>query len=780
MRLEKAFNRYPVSQQVSNAPSSSTHSVHEIVNSLMRDVPNFFILKNRLAGFNTAQNDEIKRRLIRIRDLLSQDKSKVALFTKVTDSDCVAVVIEKLDRIVGLLEGQGIASVLGAAKEEVLRTIITCFVNAPALGYVHHYATETKRWFVAHRSVQHYDPKALFNLPFNLNLGEPHFVNTFFNHLASTYALPRISRDVDHHTISFTTTEGSPLSDKLFRDYKELLKEHLVFGQGMSVQVRNIEELLDKMIKEMKSKMGWSNTSVAAYAAAQYRLCRYYNTSLDGYSSENDLRAAILLHLIPYMAQEFVAKMLEKEDAAQMWLASAATQLLHSLPNSLEGDGYPKLEKNLSAISLRVNVDALTSDVRARFQDAFQVDAQGNFRLEAKHFVDCDDDYKLYYKASRHTLLTIMAAIVATQQGLLAQRDENMQAQIAFLVWQQDPEQNKDLYRQVCQPWGIVYADDQGVRIREVEQNLRDLAPAPLTQSVQAETLPQTSRSNSTRSMVEAFSSSTGTHFYDSGRVTTDSLGFTGLGAKKNSSPSSFISFSFSTGGRPGDGLAVMLDAFVNRPYSYDTADVRNSAIKKDFSGRQYMEKKLLNILEYARLNPRQSDFPLGSNQKLKSCLTEHKNFLATYCVLVLANSKGNPAQEYWLRRFFEEIQRVMAEPVDKSIDQRVNKFFAQASNSNKFADVLSRPLSPQVYSANRHFFSMGFDSFKKIATAVNKVQVQRSKEGIWARTTRLLMWFWYCITFRRPVHEVIKTYGFFNKNKHAQAFYRNYTGLRP
>ena len=202
--------------------------------------------------------------------------------------------------------------------------------------------------------------------------------------------------------------------------------------------------------------------------------------------------------------------------------------------------------------------------------------------------------------------------------------------------------------------------------------------------------------------------------------------------------------------------------------------------MKKDFSGLQCVEKKLLNILEYARLNPSQSDYPLSSNQKLKKYLTEHKKLLATYCVRVLANCQENTSQERWLRSLFGEIQRVMAEPVDKSIDQRVNRFFAQSSNRKKFADVLSRPLSPQVYTENKHFFSMGFDSFKKIATAVNKVQVQRSKEGVWARTTRLLMWFWYWITFRRPVHEVIKTYGFFNKNKRAQVFYSNYNGLNP
>lgn len=761
MKLSQEFNNYRVTVQANRAPSSTTsQDLCYMVDTLIPDVPNFRVLRERLSYFDSSQCNEIKNRVVRIFDFLKQDNSKVNSFEKITQSDCVSVIVGKLDRIVGLLEGRGLDTALVAAKEAVLRDIITCFVNTPALRDIYDYATITKKWFYAQQGVRNYNPHALFNLEFNLDLGDEHFVNTFVNNLAPYYALPVVGRNVDHHTIEFKGVDRRALSDKIFVECRNLMQDHLVQGHGMPMEVRNIDMLLDKLVRHLEMTKTHSYRSVEEYAGKVYGLHRYYSVKLDHHHDGEDLKAALLLHLIPYMSYYFVDTTLAREDTAQLWLANSAAQLCCAQPSNLNGDGYPKLEKILNTMLLTIKLSDLPSgDLGKRFCDAFQVSKQGSFKIEAKHFVDYDDDYRLHYKASRHTLLTIIAGMAASQQGLVVLTRENIQAQIAFLVWQQNPDQNQDLYQQVCKSWGVVSVDEQQVRMREIMQKLCEKEPAPPLAHPVQNTSPNLLRDGSTH------------NWKAHGNFSSNNTG-KGVFSNFSSLPT--------RGGRPGDGLATMLDAFVKRPYSYTIADTHIKTIKKDFSELQFNERKLLNILECARLNPSRLDFPLNANQDLKKYMAEHKNFLATYCVLVLATCTGNPAQEKWLRNLFTEIQRVMAEPVDKSIDQRVDRFFSQNSNGKKFADVLSRPLTPQMYRVSNHFFSMEYDSFKKIATAVNEAKKIRSKEGIWARTRRLLVWFWYLITFRRPVHEVIRTYGFFNKNKRAEVFYRNYTGLRP
>jgi hypothetical protein len=708
--------------------------------------------------------------------LIKKDKNKVALFEKILDNDCVGIIVGKLDKIVGILEARGIKSALATAKEGILRNIITCFVNTPALEDVYKYGTITKGWFVAHNDVQSYNSRALFNLPFNMHLGEPHFVNTFVNQLASVYALPRVGRDVDHHTIEMKGTDGSPLSDKIFAIYKRQVEHYVVMGQNAPIEVTNIQGLLDAMVAKLKQDKTSQYNCTAEYAGEVYGLHRYYGTKLNRTHDDEDVKAAVLLHLIPYMAHSYVAATIKQESIAQMWLANAATLLQDSLPSDPNNEGYTKLNKILSTTPVTVNLgEFLSGDLKKRFVESFNLD-QGSFLVEGKHFVECnEEDYLVHYKASRHTLLTIMAGMAASQKGLVDLTSKNICAQIAFLVWQQDPDQNIDLLDQASQSWGLVSSEEQLVRIKQVKERHLEPKLAPLSQPAQRKL---TLRSQGESANTSASSILSGLFSGWGGDISSGTR--LDGGATKSYYGAHDNRFDSTEGGRLSRGLAAMLDALAKRPSSYSVSEVQGSAIKKDFKGLE-SEKKLLNILELARLNPYPQDFPLNSNGPLRRYLIQHKNFLATYCVLVLADCKGKAAQEKWLRRFFKEIQQVIvANPADKSIDQRVDRFFAQAANSKKFADALSRPISPQVYKANSHFFSMGYDSFKKIATAVNKVKMQRSKEGVWPRVMRLLMWFWYLITFRRPVHEVIKTYGFFNKNKRAREFYRNYKGLSP
>ncbi len=779
MQLTQRFNDYKVEEESNKGVNGlySGSTLESTLDSLLSDIPNFSVLKQRISNFNPGQNHQIHKRVQKIAGFIKKDKNKVALFEKILDNDCVGIIVGKLDKIVGILEGRGINSALATAKEDMLRDIITCFVNTPALREVYQYGTEKKHWFVAHHSVQNYDSRALFNLPFNMDRGEPHFVNTFVNQLASVYALPLVSRDVDHHTIEMKGVDGSPLSYRIFATYKRQVERYVVMRQNAPIEVRNIGGLLDTMVAQLKAAKTSQYSCTAEYAGEVYGLHRYYGTKLNRTHNDEDVKAAVLLHLIPYMAQSYVSATIKQESIAQMWLASSATLLQDSLPSDPNDEGYAKLNKILSTTPVTVDLSKfLSGDLKKRFEESFQVDDQGGFLVEGKHFVECnEEDYLVHYKASRHTLLTIMAGMVASQKGLVDLTPKNICAQVAFLVWQQDPDQNIDLLDQASQSWGLVSCEEQQVRIKQVKERHSEPKLAHLSQPAQRK-LSLRSQGESTNTSASSILSG----LFSGGAFNISSGTRMDGGATKSYYGAHDNRFDSSDGGKRSPGLAAMLDALAKRPSSYSVSEVQGSAIKKDFKGLE-SEKKLLNILELARLNPHPQDFPLNSNGPLGRYLIQHKNFLATYCVLVLADCKGKAGQERWLRRFFEETQQVIiAKPADKSIDQRVDRFFAQAANSKKFADALSRPLSPQVYKANGHFFSMGFDSFKKIATAVNNVKMQRSKEGVWPRVMRLLMWFWYLITFRRPVHEVIRTYGFFNQNKRAQEFYRNYKGLRP
>ena len=753
MRLTTNFKNYK-----KKSPGNITQGLSDqtqLVDSLQHLIPSFSILRSRMGCFNTSQNDEINRRVYRIHTLIYQEKGKESLFDAILDHDCVERITQKLDNMIAILEGQSIESALYNAKEKAVRDLLTCFVNSTCLRDLFDFATVKTKWFVNHTSVQTYHKKAIFGLPFNLDRAEPHLVNTFVNYFENGYSLTKVDRNIDHHTIAIEGTGAEPLSLLFFERHEGLVSRSIYPGQNDILALGDIQRLLDDLYSCLRADYQQRPSylqyaSIAEYAGTHYKLHRCYSEKLDSDHTVEDVKAALLLHLFPYLATRYMAEGIQKESFIHAWLSDAATALMNTWPAKLDdSSSFPKLNKALETMPIQIPIaDAAQDPIRQRLTQDFSLNLHGQFTLDAKNVMGYDyegdsgitGDYKLFYKAHRHALLTIVLGLTAVRQGLLDISPEAVRAQIAFLVWQGDPEKHEQLESDASEPWGVLGRSEQNAALRQVKNGEREAVVMPPAQKTNKHSV----------------------RLWDSGMSNPET---------NNSHPK---------------GLAVAIITLANSNQSYRHYHVSrtkylSNTLTEALPQLSYSARNLLCALEYAYKYPNQQDFAFGNpDQQTQAYLRKNQIMIATYLVVKLAECKPGSYNERWLRELFVSVQQIIGKSADQNIDRRVRDFFDNASNRAEFARSLDRPLTQQNYRHNSHFFSMSFDSFKKIATAVQSVKRVRNREGIWAKIQRLLVWILHIVTFRRPIDEVTKTYGFFNSNRHLKHFQYYYKGIKP